>query len=202
MIRINLLPHREEKRKAKRQQFYALSGLILVLAALIVLFGWTLNERSISVQEEKNTFLNAEIEKLNKQIAQIKSLKDEIGILLKKKEVIETLQRDRGQAVTLLTEVARQVPEGVYLKSLRQAGMKVTLTGNSQSNSRVSELMRNLEQSPAFQNPRLMQTNAITVDRKRMQEFNMTIDITPVKLDATPAPSPAAVKTATGEQKK
>lgn len=202
MIRINLLPHREEKRKAKRQQFYALSGLILVLAALIVLFGWTLNERSISVQEEKNTFLNAEIEKLNKQIAQIKSLKDEIGILLKKKEVIETLQRDRGQAVTLLIEVARQVPEGVYLKSLRQAGMKVTLTGNSQSNSRVSELMRNLEQSPAFQNPRLMQTNAITVDRKRMQEFNMTIDITPVKLDVTPASVPVVAKTAAGEQKK
>ena len=196
MIRINLLPHREEKRKAKRQQFYALSGLVLVLGALIVLFGWTLNERNITAQEEKNTFLKSEIEKLDKQIAQIKSLKDEIAILLKKKEVIETLQRDRGMSVRLLSEAARQIPEGVYLKSLKQTGMKVALTGYSQSNSRVSELMRNLEQSPAFEAPRLVQTNAVMVASKRMQEFNMTIDITQVKLAAAPAVAAPVAKPA------
>jgi type IV pilus assembly protein PilN len=183
MIRINLLPHREEKRKAKRQQFFALASLVFVLAGLIVFFGWTINDRYIASQQEKNEFLTAEIEKLNKQIAQIKSLKDEIGILLKKKEVIETLQRDRGMAVNLLVEIARQVPEGAYLKSLRQNGMKVSLAGVSQSNSRVSELMRNLEQSSALEKPRLIETKAVVIDRKRMQEFSMTVDISPIKFD-------------------
>lgn len=193
MIRINLLPHREEKRKAKRQRFFALAGMVTVLAVLIVFLGWSLNEQSISAQQEKNAFLKAEIEKLDKQIAQIKSLKDEISVLLKKKEVIETLQRDRGMAVTLLVEVARQVPEGAYLKSLKQSGMKIALTGVSQSNSRVSELMRNLAQSTAFQNPYLIETKAVTIDKKKMQDFSMTIDIKSVKLDASAAPNPATV---------
>jgi type IV pilus assembly protein PilN len=201
MIRINLLPHREEKRKAKRQQFYALSGLVVVLAALMVFFGWTLNERAITAQQEKNGFLKAEIEKLDKQIAQIKSLKDEISILLKKKEIIETLQRDRGMAVTLLVEIARQVPEGAYLKSLKQTGPKVALTGVSQSNSRVSELMRNLAQSTAFENPRLIETKAVTVDKKKMQDFSMTVDIKPIKLESAVAPV-ATQKPAVVEAKK
>ena len=148
MIRINLLPHREEKRKAKRVQFYALGGLVAILGALIILFGWTINEQTLSAQEEQNVFLGSEIEKLNKQIAQIKALKDEIELLKKKKEVIETLQRDRGLTVTLLTELVNQIPEGVYLKSVRQVGKKITLAGFAQSNSRVSELMRNLDQLP------------------------------------------------------
>lgn len=185
MIRINLLPHREEKRKAKRKQFFALVGLVSILAVLIVLFGWTLNERALTSQDDTNAFLKVEVEKLDKQIAQIKMLKDEIAILLKKKEIIETLQRDRGTAVTLLVELARQVPEGAYLKSMRQNGMQVDLTGVAQSNSRVSELMRNLEQSPAFENPRLNQTQAATVEKRRMQEFSMSVNITPVKLEAS-----------------
>lgn len=199
MIRINLLPHREEKRKAKRQRFFALAGMVVVLAALIVFFGWTINEQAISSQEEKNAFLKTEIEKLDKQIAQIKTLKAEIEILLKKKEVIETLQRDRGMAVSLLVEIARQIPEGAYLRSLKQTDLKVALTGVSQSNSRVSELMRNLAQSPAFQNPRLIETKAVTIDRKKMQNFIMTIDIKPIKLDkaATEAPQKVAAAEAT-----
>lgn len=200
MIRINLLPHREEKRKAKRQRFFALSGLVVVLAAMIVFFGWTINEQAISSQQEKNAFLKTEIEKLDKQIAQIKSLKAEIEILLKKKEVIETLQRDRGMAVSLLVEIARQVPEGAYLKSLKQTDLKVALTGFSQSNSRVSEFMRNLAQSPAFQNPLLIETKAVTIDKKRMQNFSLTVDMKPVKLDA--AVTDSAKKIAAVEVKK
>lgn len=202
MIRINLLPHREEKRRAKRQQFYALGGLVAVLAALILLLGWTYNDRTIAAQEDTNVFLGGEIEKLNKQIAQIKALKDEINILLKKKEVIESLQRDRGQSVTLLSEIVRQVPEGVYLKSLKQTSSKVVLSGVSQSNSRVSELMRNLEQSPAFQSPVLAQTSAVTVDKRKMQEFNLSVDMTPIKLAAVPASNVDTAKATLGEVKK
>ena len=203
MIRINLLPHREEKRKAKRVQFYALGGLVAILGALIILFGWTINEQTLSAQEEQNVFLGGEIEKLNKQIAQIKALKDEIELLKKKKEVIETLQRDRGLTVTLLTELVNQIPEGVYLKSVRQVGKKITLAGFAQSNSRVSELMRNLDQSSAFDKPSLVQTNIVTVNNRRLQEFNMGVDLSPVKLaelaaadtskqPTAPAPAPKA----------
>ena len=181
MIRINLLPHREEKRKAKRQQFFALSGMVVVLAGLIILFGWTVNERAISTQQGTNAFLKAEIEKLDKQIAQIKTLKDEISILLKKKEIIENLQRDRGMAVEVLVGLAKEVPEGAYLKTFKQTDMKIALTGVAQSNSRVSELMRNFDQSPAFGDPRLIETKSATVDKKKMQEFNMIVDIQSVK---------------------
>lgn len=199
MIRINLLPHREEKRKAKRKQFYALVGLVSILSVLIVLFGWTLNERALASQDDTNVFLKSEVEKLDKQIAQIKMLKDEIAILLKKKEIIETLQRDRGTAVTLLVELAKQVPEGAYLKSMRQNGGQVDLTGVAQSNSRVSELMRNLDQSPAFESPRLNQTQAVTVDKRRMQDFSMSVRITPVKLEAA---APETGKAQPAEAKK
>jgi len=206
MIRINLLPHREEKRKAKRVQFYALGGLVAILGALIILFGWTLNEQTLSSQDEQNVFLGGEIEKLNKQIAQIKALKDEIELLKKKKEVIETLQRDRGLTVTLLTELVNQVPEGVYLKSVRQADKKITLGGYAQSNSRVSELMRNLDQSSAFDKPSLVQTNMVTVNNRRLQEFNMSVDLSPVKLAelaAADVPKPPAVPAPkAGEEKK
>lgn len=181
MIRINLLPHREEKRKARRQQFYVLSGLISVLAGLIVFLGWSLIAAMISAQKSNNDFLKAENEKLDKQIAQIKTLKDEINILLSKKKVIEDLQRDRGRAVNLLNEMAKQIPEGIFLKTLRQEGLKVTLTGISQSNSRVSEMMRNFAQAPTLESPRLIETRSVMVDRKKMQEFNMVVQIRPVK---------------------
>lgn len=200
MIRINLLPHREEKRRARRQQFYALSGLISVLAGLIVFLGWTIINGYIGVQEEKNTFLKTETELLNKQIAQIKTLKDEINLLLAKKQVIESLQRDRGRAVSIFNEMAKQLPEGVYLRTLRQEGVRIILTGISQSNSRVSELMRNLEQSPVFEAPRLIETSAAVIDRRKMQQFNLTVQLTPVKADDPK--NEAALASAGGGKKK
>jgi type IV pilus assembly protein PilN len=200
MIRINLLPHREEKRRARRQQFYALSGLISVLAGLIVFLGWTIINGYISGQEEKNKFLKAETELLDKQIAQIKTLKDEINRLLAKKQVIESLQRDRGSAVGIFNEMAKQLPEGVYLKTLKQEGLRITITGVSQSNSRVSELMRNLEQSPTFESPKLIETKATTIDRRKMQDFNLTVQMTPVKSDE-PKSEVAAAPTGGGGKK-
>jgi type IV pilus assembly protein PilN len=191
MIRINLLPHREEKRKAKRQQFYVLSGLISILGGLIIFLGWSIISTMISAQDSNNDFLKAENEKLDKQIAQIKTLKDEINLLLAKKKVIEDLQRDRGRAVALLNEMVRIVPEGIFIKSMKQEGMRVVLNGVSQSNSRVSELMRNVAQSAVLEQPKLVETRATTVDRKKMQEFNMTVQIRPIK---DPATTPTAAE--------
>lgn len=183
MIRINLLPHREEKRRARRQQFFALAGLVSVLASLIVLLVWSVINTAISKQEETNAFFEAEIATLDKQIVQIKALKQEIDLLKAKKNVVETLQRDRGRAVSLLNGIATQLPEGVYLKALSQNGLRVSLSGVSQSNSRVSEMMRSLEQSPVFERPNLVQTKATMSDRRKMQEFDMFVQMTPIATD-------------------
>lgn len=181
MIRINLLPHREETRKAKRQQFYALVGMVLMLGALIVFFVYTIIGSYISSQEEKNAFLKQEIAVLDKQINEIKRLKEQTQALLARKQVIESLQRDRGETVHLLSELVRQVPEGVYLKSLKQDGLKINLTGYAQSGARVSTLMRNLDASPWLEQPQLVEVKAITVDKRRLNEFTLNITLTRTK---------------------
>ncbi len=171
MIRINLLPHREEKRKAKRQQFYVLLGLVSVLAGLIVFLGYTAIGGYISAQEEKNAFLKKEIAVLDKEIDQIKRLREQIQALLARKQVIESLQRDRADTVRLLSELTKQMPEGVYLRTIKQEGEKITLTGFTQSNARVSTLMRNIDSSPWLGSPVLIEIKATTVDKRRLNEF-------------------------------
>lgn len=177
MIRINLLPHREEKRKARRQQFYALSGMVSVLAGLIVFLAYTIISGYIAVQEDQNAFLKAEIAVLDKQIDQIKHLKEQTQALLARKQVIEALQQDRAESVRLLSELAKQMPTGVYLRSIKQDGQKVSLAGYAQSNSRVSTLMRNIEASPWLEKPQLIEIKAILVDKRRLNEFSMNLSI-------------------------
>lgn len=177
MIRINLLPHREEKRKARRQQFYGLLGLISILALLIVFLVYTIIAGYISVQEEKNNFLKKEIAVLDKQIDQIKRLKEQTQALLARKQVIESLQRDRAEAVRLLGELVKQMPEGVYVRSVKQNGALVSLVGYAQSNARVSTLMRNIEASLWLEKPVLIEIKAVTVDKRRLNEFSMTVSL-------------------------
>lgn len=117
MIRINLLPHREEKRKAKRQQFYGLLGLVSILAVLVAFLVYTIIDGYVSAQNAKNDFLKKEIAVLDKQIDQIKRLKEQTQALLARKQIIESLQRDRAEAVHLLSEVVKQMPEGIYIRS-------------------------------------------------------------------------------------
>jgi type IV pilus assembly protein PilN len=183
MIRINLLPHREEARKARRQQFFALVGAALLAGALVVFLGYTIIDRQISNQVESNEFLKREIAVLDKQIAEIKRLKEQTQALLARKQVIEDLQRDRGETVYLLSELVKQVPEGVYLKSLKQDGLKVNVTGYAQSNARVSALMRNLEASPWLEKPQLIEVKAVVLNGRRSNEFAMNFMLTRAKPD-------------------
>jgi type IV pilus assembly protein PilN len=178
VIRINLLPWREEKRKARRQQFYALSGMIVVLAGLIWFLGFTIINGYISAQEQTNKYLESEAAKLDKEIAEINRLKGDIGALLERKRIIETLQANRAETVHLFNELARQIPEGVYLKSIKQSGAKINLTGFAQSNARVSTLMRNLDASPVLERPDLVEIKAAVVNNRRLAEFNLNITIT------------------------
>jgi type IV pilus assembly protein PilN len=175
VIRVNLLPHREERRKALRQQFYALSALVAVSAAFIWFVGYSLIDAMIEHQAEKNRFLKNEIAVLDKQIEEIKKLKEQTESLLQRKQVIEALQANRSETVHLFNELARQLPSGVYLKSIKQEGQKITLVGHAQSNARVSTLMHNLDESPILERPVLIEIKAAQVGKRRMSEFSMSI---------------------------
>lgn len=177
MARINLLPHREERRKRARQHFFVVAGGTAVLGALMVVAVHGFYAAKIETQDERNRFLKSEIAKLDKEIAEIKKLKDEIQALLARKQIIETLQLDRAQTVHLLDELVRQMPEGVYLKSLLQKGLNVNVVGYAQSNARVSTLMRNIESSPWLGNPGLVEVKAAIVDKRRVSEFNLNFQV-------------------------
>ena len=177
MIRINLLPWREARRKAHNLQFFILMGMVSGLAASIVLLVHGYYATRISIQAERNSFLTNENAKLDKEIAEIKKLKEEIQSLLSRKRVIETLQGDRAQTVYLIEQLVRQTPDGVYLRSVKQTGSKVNLTGYAQSNARVSTLMRNLESSPYLENPDLVEIKVANVNNKRLPEFVMNVSI-------------------------
>ena len=177
MARINLLPHREERRKRARQHFFVIAGGTALVGALIVVAMHGFYAAKIDTQSERNRFLRSEIAKLDKEIAEINKLKDEIQALLARKQIIETLQADRAQTVHLLDELVRQMPEGVYLKSVTQKGLNVNVLGYAQSNARVSTLMRNIESSPWLANPGLVEVKASMVEKRRVAEFNLNFQL-------------------------
>jgi type IV pilus assembly protein PilN len=173
--KINLLPHREERRKRARTHFAVLGGMTFVLGLAIVGAGWLFYSQRISTQDDRNKFLKSEIAKLDKEIDEIKEVKDKIAALLARKQVIETLQTDRVQTVYLLDELVRQMPDGVFLKSLKQKGAGIELVGYAQSNARVSTLMRNIESSPWLANPNLIEVKAATLGKMRVSEFDLKL---------------------------
>ena len=187
--RINLLPHREERRKRSRNHFFAVAGGTAVLGALIVGLMHTYYAEKIDSQERRNQFLTSEIAKLDKEIAEINKLKEEIRALLARKQIIETLQADRAQTVHLLDDLVKRMPEGVYLKSLSQKGLRVGLNGYAQSNARVSTLMRNIEASPWLASPELVEVKAATVANRRIAEFSMFMSLKRVVLEAPKPPA-------------
>jgi len=177
MMRINLLPWREARRKAQRQHLGVLGGMVGVLGLLIVGAVHLTIAGYIAVQSDRNNFLKRENVRLDKEIEEIRKLKTEIAALLARKQIIERLQADRAQAVYLLQELVQQVPDGVYLKSIKQTGLKVNLVGYAQSNARVSTLMRNFGASPYLEKPDLVEIKAVTVSKKRVSEFNMNVSL-------------------------
>ncbi|HEY7674588.1 MAG TPA: PilN domain-containing protein [Burkholderiales bacterium] len=197
MIRINLLPWREARRKAQRQHLGVLAGMVAVLGLLIVGAVHLTIAGYISVQNDRNEFLKRENVRLDKEIEEIKKLRTEIAALLARKQIIERLQADRAQAVYLLQELVQQVPDGVYLKSIKQTGLKVNLLGYAQSNARVSTLMRNFAASPYLENPDLVEIKASMVSNKRVSEFNMNVSLKRLQTEDSakagkPAPKAAA----------
>ncbi|THF60215.1 PilN domain-containing protein [Pseudothauera rhizosphaerae] len=177
MIRINLLPHREIKRRERRQQFYVVSVLMIALGLVIALLVHTVIAGYVERQERKNNFFKAEIKKLDEEIAEIKRLREQIDALLARKQVIEALQSNRAETVHLLNETTKRMPEGIYLRSIKQSGKRVTLVGYAQSNARVSHLMRALDDSEYLTQPQLVEIKAATVDGRRVGEFTLNVAI-------------------------
>ena len=203
MIRINLLPYREAKRAARRKQFIFLSVMVLVLGGLVVLLGHIWLTTAISNQMGKNNFLKKEITLLDKDIEEIKRLKEQTQALLSRKQIIESLQGGRAEPVHLLEELVRQVPDGVYLKGLKQNGARVNILGYAQSNARVSTLMRNLDASPWIEYPELVEIRSATILNKKLNEFNLNFTLTRQQaIDAKKITAAAATATPTPAPKK
>jgi type IV pilus assembly protein PilN len=205
MIRVNLLPHRAEKRKRREQQFAVLAGLAAVIGLAAAAGVWFFLDGQVEQQRRNVAYMKSEIDKLDKQIEEIRKIREETASLLAKKQVVEALQSNRSEPVQLLDQLLRQLPEGVYLKGVKQNGAKVNLVGYAQSNARVSTLMRNLGASPYLENPELVEIKAVpspTSPGSRINEFSMNISIKRAQVEdakvaaggKAAAPKPAGAK--------
>lgn len=188
MIRINLLPHRELKRKARQQQIAIFAGVVSFLGILVVWGVYTIIAGNIEYQNARNQFLQSRIAVLDREIAEIRNIKAQTQELLARKHVVETLQNSRSEVVHLLDQLARLLPDGVYLHSVKQNGQNITLVGYAQSNAWVSMLMRNLESSSWLESPLLVEIKAITVNNIRQNEFNMRVKLRRLSIDDTQKP--------------
>ncbi len=202
MVRINLLPHRAEKRAQRRRDFYALIALAFGAAVVVVIAVAFVINGYIGVQNDRNAFIKSENAKLDEQIKEIASLKQDLDALKARQQAVENLQGDRNLPVHLLDELVKRVPEGVYLQSLKQDNLRVTLTGFAQSNERVSELLRNVGNSQWISAPELVEIRAVTQggrDGKRLFQFTMNVTINRPRDSKTapPAPTRAAVTSTT-----
>ena len=201
MIRINLLPHREEKRKARQKQFAILAGLAAAVGLTVAGLLWVVFDTQIENQKDRNKYLTVKIAELDKEIEEIKRIREETASLLSKKQVVEGLQSNRSEPVYLLDQLLRQLPEGLYLKSIKQTGAKISVTGYAQSNARVSAFMRNIEASPYLGNPNLIEIKAVTVNTQRANEFILDFLIKRVKADEGKG-SPGGMSPAKAAEKK
>ena len=174
-VRINLLPHREQKRQARQRQFISLALSLVVLGFAVVALVHGVLAQQIENQRDRNNLLKKEIAKLDEQIKEIDRLREQIEAVLARKQVVETLQANRSEAVHLLDQLVRQLPDGIYLKSVKQVGPKVTVSGYAQPNARVSTLMRNIEASPWLGQPELVEIKLVPAPGAP-KERNLTIN--------------------------
>lgn len=186
MILINLLPHREEKRRRRKQAFFAGLGAAAVAGVAAVGVWYLVLQQLTEAQQARNAFLSAEIRKLEVQIKDIANLRAEIEGLKARQQAVEALQTDRNVPVHLLNELAQRTPEGAYLTSIKQAGDVVAITGVAQTNERVSEMLRNaLYNAQWIERPELVEIKAAAVpaasareaarDQRRLFDFSMRV---------------------------
>jgi len=182
MIKINLLPHREEKRKQRKYDFYVLLGLAAAVGMLILVLIGFYNANRIFHQKQVNHLIQAANTELDLQIKEIATLKEQIESLKARQQAVEDLQGDRNQPVYLLSELVTQTPEGIYLRTIKQDGQHVLLSGYAQSNERVSEYLNNLaNHSGWLDKPDLIVINSTGIgqgkDAKKVFDFTINVSI-------------------------
>jgi type IV pilus assembly protein PilN len=203
-MRINLLPHREQKRQARERQFVSLAISLAILGVAIVALVHVILTARIDNQISRNQLLKTKIAELDAQIKEIDRLRDQIQQVLARKQVVETLQSNRNEAVHLLDQLVRQLPEGVYLNSVKQTDKKVTIVGYAQSNARVSTLMRNIEGSPWLEKPELVEVKLVSVPAQgrtgpqNLNQFTLNFQIRRATPDALAGPGAPGKATAKG----
>jgi type IV pilus assembly protein PilN len=206
-VRINLLPHREQKRQARQRQFVSMAVLLGITGLGVVGLVHFVLATQIENQNSRNALLKTEIVKLDEQIKEIDKLREQIAQMLSRKQVVETLQGNRNEAVHLLDQLVRQLPDGIYLRSIRQTGTKVTLIGYAQSNARVSTLMRNIASSPWLSTPELVEIKLVPLPpqpgqrpgtaAEKVNEFTLNVQVKRAPpVEVRPA-GPAAAAAAT-----
>jgi type IV pilus assembly protein PilN len=186
MIRINLLPHREEKRQARKKQFITLAAMTALLAVALCGIIWYALSVRLDAEKERVKYLDNETARLEKVIVEIAKIREETASLLSKKQVVESLQTDRSEAVHLFDQLLKQLPEGLYLHTVKQTGKKVEVIGYAQSNARVSSFMRNIQSSPYIENPELVVIKAQTVANVSANEFTLKFNLKASKSDDKP----------------
>ena len=197
MILVNLLPHREAARKRRRETFFATLGIAALIGGLIcgAVYSWYLAQ--IESQRGKNNFLKTEITRLENQIKEISTLQAEIAALRARQNAVEDLQGNRNLPVYLLSELVKQLPDGVYITSMKQENQMILIAGVAQSNERVSELLRNLgNNSPWLTRPELIEITASTValsarDQRRVSNFAMRVGLQRASVPKAPGSAPA-----------
>ena len=205
MILINLLPHREAARKRRREAFQATMLASFLVGLLISVLIYTWFQGLVTDQQEKNNYLTQEIKSLEVQIKEIASLEEEITALQARQKAVEDLQSDRNLPVHLFTELVNQLPDGVYITSIKQADQAITMQGMAQSNERVSEMLRNLSNNtPWLAKPELVEIVASNLslsarDQRRVATFNLRFQLVrsseaKAAIDAAGAAAPAAGK--------
>ena len=203
MILINLLPHREEKRRQRKRAFYATLVASALCGLAVAGIWYAALQQLTSAQQARNDFLKAEIARLEVQIKDIATLRAEIEALKARQKAVEGLQTDRNVPVHLLDELVKQTPEGVYLTNVKQTGSVVQVTGMAQTHERVSEFLRNtLYNSPWLERPELVEIKtaapaqgaAAGRDQRRLNEFSMRLNIKAPQAAADAASAPAAKK--------
>jgi type IV pilus assembly protein PilN len=201
IVRINLLPHREQRRQARQRQFISLAVVLSALSLAVILLVHGVFSAQIDNQNSRNALLKTEIAKLDEQIKEIDRLREQIQAVISRKQVVETLQANRSEAVHLLDQLVRQLPDGVYLRTIKQVGTKVTLNGYAQSNARVSTLMRNVESSPWVEKPELVEIKLVPAPGSppaaglKMSEFTLNLQVkraAPAATTSAPKPAPGA----------
>jgi type IV pilus assembly protein PilN len=196
MIKVNLLPHRQIRRAERQREFGLMASLVAIAAAAILFVSWSYVGAQMRSQQERNQRLQDEMVRLDKEIAVIGTLKEQIKHVLERKQIVEGLQSDRNQAVQILDELARLLPEGVSLKSIKQVEDEIELKGVADTNARVASLVHNLSDSAIIHNPNLVEIKASTNQQDLKQyEFVLRIMLKPEQADANQAQQkPAAVQ--------